>query len=69
MQNTEIFKIVQLVWPIALIQLALQVYAIVDLIKRKKTKNLNVPVWVLIIILGEIIGAVLYFAIGRSEEE
>jgi len=65
MDATELIK---LIWPIILIQLGLQIYAIVDLIKRKKTKNLSVPVWAIIIILGEIIGAALYLLIGRSEE-
>lgn len=61
-------EMIRLIWPLIVIQLALQIYALVDLIKRKKTKNLSVPVWAIIIILGEVFGAVIYLLIGRSEE-
>ncbi len=65
MNNIDLLK---LIWPIIIIQLALQIYAIVDVVKKGKTKNLSVPAWVIIIVLGEIIGAIVYLLIGRSEE-
>ncbi len=68
MDNQALIDILKMVWPIILIQLVLQVYAIVDIIQKKKTRNLSVPIWVVVIILGEIIGSVLYLMFGRSEE-
>jgi len=65
MNVTEILK---LVWPLILVQVGLQVYAIVDLVKRKKTRNLTPVIWGIIIVLGEIIGAAVYLLLGRSEE-
>lgn len=66
----DTIKIISLIWPIIALQFAFQIYAIIDLfvIKKKKTKNLSVVLWTLIIIVGEIVGPALYFIIGRSEE-
>lgn len=66
MQGLEIIK---LVWPLIILQLAVQVYAIIDLAKKGKTKNLSFVIWLLIIILGEIFGSIIYFLVGRAEEE
>ena len=64
----DILELIKLIWPLILIQLAVQIYAIVDLFKRGKTKNLNLGVWLVIILLGEILGALVYLLAGRSEE-
>lgn len=63
-------SLLAIVWPVIVLQLAFQVYAIYDLIanKKKKTKNLSFAAWLLIIIFGEVVGAALYFVLGRSEE-
>jgi hypothetical protein len=52
--------------PLVLLQLTLMIVALVDLIRREKT---NGPkwVWVLVIILGEIIGPVIYLIFGRKD--
>ena len=68
MTPDQTMQILKYVWPLIVLQLGLQIYAIVDLVKKNKTKNLSVPIWVVIIILGEIIGSLLYFLLGRSEE-
>lgn len=68
MDNAQISEVIKLIWPIAVLQLILQIIAIVDIFKKKKTRNLSMPIWVTIIILGEILGPVVYFLIGRSEE-
>ena len=60
--------IIKLIWPVILIQLAVQIYALVDVLKKNKTKNLSVGAWVAIILLGEIVGPILYFVMGRSED-
>lgn len=64
----DIIELLKLIWPLILIQLGLQVYAIYDLLKRKKSRNLSLTIWVVIIVLGEIIGPAAYFLLGRSEE-
>lgn len=66
----DVLEIIKIIWPLIVIQLAFQVYALVDLIsvKKKKTRNLNTTAWVLIIIFGEILGAGLYFILGRNDQ-
>lgn len=68
MTPDQTIQILKYAWPLIVLQIGLQIYAIVDLVRKNKTKNLSVPIWVVIIVLGEIIGSILYFLIGRSEE-
>ncbi len=50
-----------------IVQLSLQVFAIVDLVKRS-ADGLTLPkwVWVAIIVLGEILGPIIYLVAGRK---
>lgn len=52
--------------PIIVIQLILMVVALLDLSKRERTKGPK-WMWALIIILGELLGPILYFVLGREE--
>lgn len=69
MEQNNVLDILKLVWPLAVIQLAVEIYAIVDLARRWKTKNLSPLVWLILILFVNLIGAVLYLIIGRSDEE
>lgn len=53
--------------PILIVQLILLVIALVDVIRTEKT---NGPkwVWVLIIVLINIIGPIMYFVFGRRDD-
>lgn len=68
MDTTKILDVLKVIWPLVVVQLALQVYAIYDLVKRKKTRNLSPFIWAVIIVIGEIVGAAAYFLVGRSED-
>lgn len=61
-------EIIKVIWPLIIIQLIVQIYALVDVIKKNKTKNLSPIVWVVIIVLGELIGSVVYLLVGRAED-
>jgi hypothetical protein len=65
-QLAVLSKYLFLLIPIALLQLGLQIAALIDLVKRENT---NGPkwLWVLVIIFGEILGSVIYFIFGRKE--
>ncbi len=54
--------------PILIIQLALLVFALVDLVKRKRVKGGNKILWGALIILIDIIGPIIYFLFGREED-
>lgn len=68
MDSNQVIDILKLAWPVIVLQLAVQIWAIVDLVKKGKTKTLSFSAWLIIIILGELIGSILYFILGRTEE-
>jgi hypothetical protein len=53
--------------PLALLEFGLLIGALVHLLKRGKVKRGSVALWVVIIVLINIIGPVLYFLIGRED--
>ena len=61
-------KIIPLLIPIILVQLALLVAAIIDLVRQPKTHWLPKWAWALIIIFISIFGPIIYFIFGRKEE-
>lgn len=57
-----------LIWPILGLQIVLAITGLISLFKTDAV-NLRGPrlMWVLIILLGNIVGSVAYFVIGRKE--
>lgn len=55
--------------PILFIQLALLVFALVDLFKRKRVKGGNKLLWGALIIVIEIVGPIIYLLYGREEDD
>jgi hypothetical protein len=53
--------------PIIVIELALMIAALVDLVRRAKTRGPK-WMWALIIVLVNFIGPIIYFVAGRLEE-
>jgi len=53
--------------PLVMLQLTLMIVALVDLIRRDKTRYLPIWAWAIIIILGELIGPIIYFIFGRED--
>lgn len=64
----SIYEILPFLIPIILIQVCLQVYCIINLVKRNKVRFNNKLVWGFIILGFQIIGAVSYL-VFRGEEE
>jgi len=67
--NNSIIDILKIAWPVLALQLIVQLIAIIDIARKKKTRNLTPAIWIVIIILGEILGPIVYFIVGRVEEE
>ena len=53
--------------PLLLLQLVLMAAALLDLRRREKTRGPK-WLWVVIIIFGEMVGPIVYFAVGRLDE-
>jgi len=60
-------SMVRMLIPLVVVQLILQIVALVDLYKRERVKGGKKWIWVLVIIFGEIIGAAVYFIFGRKD--
>jgi uncharacterized membrane protein YhaH (DUF805 family) len=54
--------------PVVLIELALMITALVDLIRRAQTRGPK-WIWALVIVLVNFIGPIIYFVAGRKEEQ
>lgn len=71
MNSTDIFaeliKVLPLIIPLIVIQLGLLIAALIDLVKREQTRGPK-WMWVIIIVVVNMIGPILYFIIGRQEE-
>ena len=52
--------------PIVFLQLGLMIFALVDLVRREKTKGPKWT-WALVIVLISFIGPIMYLMIGREE--
>ena len=65
---TNISEILFILVPVAILQFALAVTAIVHVVKHPKCKILNKPVWIIMSVCLGFIGPVLYFVLGRGEE-
>jgi len=59
-------QLLPFIWPLVAIQLALLIFALLDLRKRTRTRGPK-WMWVLVILFVNIIGPIIYFAIGREE--
>ena len=47
------------------VQVALQVFALIDLSRRTSVVGGKKRIWVLAIVLGNLLGAIIYLAVGR----
>jgi len=52
--------------PVILLQLALMIFALIDLVRREKTRGPK-WLWALVIVLGEVLGPIVYLLVGREE--
>jgi len=62
----QIREILPFLIPIAILQLVLVVAALVDLLRRERTRGPK-WVWLLVILFVNFIGPIIYFMLGREE--
>jgi hypothetical protein len=52
--------------PLVLIQLALMVIALIDLLKREYVTGNNKVLWLIVILVINLVGPILYLLLGRK---
>ena len=62
----ELGELIPLLIPVFLLQIALLVIALVDLIRREQTRGPKWA-WALVIVMIHIIGPIVYLLFGREE--
>jgi hypothetical protein len=63
----EILGVLPFLIPLLIVEIALLVIALVDLIRRERVRGDNKVVWALIIVLINVIGPIAYLLAGRLE--
>ena len=65
---SDLIKLLPVLLPVAVVELGLMVFALVNIITRKRVKGGNKVPWVILVVLVSVIGPIIYFAFGREEE-
>ena len=65
--DLSLMEILKLIWPVIIIQLILQIYCVIKVIKEG-TRNLNKLIWIVIILALNILGPITYLIFGTSQE-
>ncbi len=68
LDNVDLGQLLPLLIPIVLLELGLLVWALLDIIRRERVKGGNKVIWILVIVLINIIGPIVYFIFGREED-
>ncbi len=63
----EIREVLPFLIPLVILQVALMLVALVDLVKRERVRGGNKVIWGLVIVLVNIIGPIVYLLAGRLE--
>lgn len=66
-QFPELSRLIPLLIPLLIIQLALMIVALVDLIRRPQVRGPK-WLWLVIILFVNMIGPIIYLVVGRKEE-
>ena len=68
MTMEELSRYIPLLIPLIIIEIALLVIALIDLIRRENVRYFPKWVWGLIILILNFIGPIAYLILGRDEE-
>lgn len=55
--------------PLVVIELTLMITALIHVLRHRKYRFGTRPIWVAVVLFIQIIGPVIYFVFGRSDEE
>ena len=69
MDIDQVVEMLPFLIPLVVLELGLLVIALIDVIRREKVTGNNKVVWILLIVLFQVIGPIVYFIFGRQETE
>ena len=55
--------------PVIIIELALMITALIHVVRHDHYKFGNKPIWIIVVVLIQIIGPIVYVVFGRSDED
>jgi len=64
----ELLQYLPFLIPIALVQVGLMIASLIHILRHKTYRVGSRVIWIVICLLINIVGPVLYFAVGRGEE-
>lgn len=68
-ESGKLLEYLPFILPIVLMELTLMVVALVHVLRHKQYRMGNRILWVILVVCLQIIGPILYFTLGRGEEE
>lgn len=67
-KDLTVLDAIKMFAPLLIVELALYTYCIINILK-KGVRNLNKPLWIVIVLLINMFGAIAYLAVGRRRWE
>lgn len=66
MNDLDLISLLPFLIPVIVLEIGLMVWALVDISKRERVKG-NKVIWILVVVLINLIGPIVYFLFGREE--
>lgn len=67
--NLNLAEYLPILIPLALLQVGLAIFAVVDVVKHPHYKFGNQLLWILVCVFVSWLGPIIYFAFGKGEAE
>ena len=65
----KVMEMLPFLIPILIVELALMITALAHVLRHKKYRFGNTALWICVVVLLQIIGPIVYFALGRGEDQ
>lgn len=65
---SNILEYLPFIIPLAIVEIALAVTALIHVIKHPNYRFGNKVIWIVVVLIFEFIGPIVYFTIGRGDE-
>ncbi len=64
---SSVLRILPVLLPLVVVELALMVIALIDVIRRERVRGGNKVVWIIVVVAVGVIGPIIYLLFGREE--